>query len=296
MANVNDPGMGAPNMRKNTAGGVPMLVPPVAGGAPNIRPTSGSSTSLNSLISYLFGQVRNPSANPDRGSTIDQQQQTQADYGKDDAFNDAQALMDKAIGDVMAERMPGLTMSAEGAGASASSMRALLMGNIMNEAATEASALGARQAVEYGNINNQAGAVLEQLTRTDPAALNALVDAMRLRTETKLRTEVAKPKRQRQVFNNNRGGGVGAAPARGTGTGGLAQAVFLPSNPQPSTDSFFNRPGGIADKPSDSVSYGPAANYDPSAVLSRLQAGLTPLQQLEGVPGAANLYDTSMKF
>ncbi len=273
-----------------------MLTQPPAVQAGAVRRPANSSTSLNSLISYLFGQVRNPSANPDRGSTIDQQQQTQADYGKDDAFNDAQALMDKAIGDVMAERMPGLTLSAEGAGASASSMRALLMSNIMNEAATEASALGARQAVEYGNINNQAGAVLEQLTRTDPAALNALVDAMRLRTETKLRTEAAKPQRQRQVFNNTRGGQVGAAPTKSGGTGGLAQAVFLPSNPQPSTGSFFNRPGGIADKTSDIVSYGPAADYDPSAVLSRIQAGLTPMQQWEGVPGAANLYDNSMKF
>lgn len=288
MATTFDPGIGSL---------VPQLGQAASAPRPVRKAASTQNTSLNSLISMLMGQVQNPSVNPDRASTIDQQQQTQADYGKSDAFADAQGLMDNAIANILADRMPSLTMAAEGAGASASSMRALLLGNIMNEAASEASALGARQAVEYGNINSQAGAVLEQLTRTDPAALNALVDAMRLRTETKLRTEAAKPQRQRQVFNNTRGGQVGAAPTKSGGTGGLAQAVFLPSNPQPSTDSFFNRPGGVGDNSGGGmVGYGPAANYDPGAVLSRLQSGLTPTQQWEGIPGASNLYDTGMKF
>jgi len=277
--------------------GVPQLGQPAVTAGPIRRPTSTRSTSLNSLISMLMGQVQNPSVNPDRASTIDQQQQTQADYGKSDAFADAQGLMDNAIANILADRMPSLTMAAEGAGASASSMRALLLGNIMNEAASEASALGAQQAVQYGQINNQAGSVLEQLTATDPAALNALIDAMRLRTETKLRTEAAEPQRQRQTFNNTRGGQVGAAPTKSGGTGGLAQAVFLPTTPAASTSSFFNRPGGVGDNNGGGmVGYGPAANYDPGAVLSRLQSGLTPTQQWEGIPGASNLYDTGMKF
>lgn len=281
----------------SVSGGIPQLGNPQAVFAgTNMRKSSGGSQ-LNSLISTLFEQVKNPSINPDRASTIDQQQQTQADYGKDNAFTDAQALMDNAIADVLAERMPGLNLAAEGAGASASSMRALLMGNIANEAATEAAALGAQQAVQYGQINNQAGSVLEQLTQTDPAALNALVDAMRLRTQTNQAAQAAKPPRQRQVFNNNRGGGVGAAPAKGSNQGGLAQAVFLPSTQTASTSGFFNRPGGIADNSGGNmVGYGPAAGYDPNKVLSTLQSGLTPMQQWEGIPGAQNLYETGLKF
>ena len=264
--------------------------------------TAPATNSLSGLIATLMGQVNNPSVDPDRGAAIDQQQQTQADYGKDNAFTDAQALMNNAIQNVLAERMPQLTLAAEGAGASGSSMRALLLGNIMNEAATEASALGAQQAVDYGQINNQAGAVLEQLTASDPAALNALIDAMRLRADinnqNRQNAAQERPRNNTSQAPSNQNRTIRSSTRSGNSlNNGLATASFLPTTPAPSTSGFFGREGGIADNSGGGmVSYGPAANYNPSEVLSRIQNGLTPMQSWEGVPGASNLYDTGLKF
>lgn len=278
------PNSAAPTMRANENG----ISVGIGGGG------GGGSSQLNSLINMLMGRARNTGDPKARAETIDRQQQTQADYDKASAFKDAQALMDNAMNNIMAENMPSMTLAAEGAGASGSSMRALLLQQLTNKAASEAAALGANQAVQYGQISNQAGSVLEQLTSADPAVLGALVNAMQLRNQG---GGSAREPRQRQQFDNRRGGGLSSAKNAGpAGTGGLATAVFLPSSNQDAS-AFFNRDGGILDnRSSDLVSYGPSPSFDPSATLARMQAGLTPMQQWEGVPGASNLYDNYMKF
>lgn len=79
----------------------------------------------------------------------------------------------------------------------------------------------------------------------------------------------------------------------GAGTGGLAQAVFLPSSNQDAS-SFFNRDGAIGKGGQRQYSAGPTGSD--AALLATMQAGLTPTQTWEGTPVPSDLFNGGFKL
>lgn len=102
----------------------------------------------------------------------------QSNYSKEAAFGDAQGAMAQSLRQSLEKMLPSLTRSAEGAGTSANSMRALLLQDAATRSSEAASALGLKAAVDYGNISANLSNTLAQLaTKSDPvttALLNAL--------------------------------------------------------------------------------------------------------------------------
>lgn len=259
--------------------------------------TGGSSAALSGLSS-LMALLQKQAAGTDvygqaRQEDITAQQQTQADYSKENAFTDAQGLMNKALADTMQQLLPSINMASEGAGASQGSMRALLLQQAAQKAATEAAALGAQQAVDYGNISNSAGSVLEALTRQDTSAAQALIEAMKLKlaaaqtsTPSTSSVSIGTPSNQKTI---------GAKP-NPTQNQGLASAVFLPSNTPASTSSFFNRPGGVLDQ-GGSVSVGPTASLN-DVLNSQTKAilGDSVLNQEGARAQAGNAWNSGLSF
>lgn len=104
----------------------------------------------------------------------------QDSYSKAAAFADAQGLMSQQLRQAMEKGMPTLVRAAEGAGTSANSMRALMTQQLMTQAAEGAAAQGLQAAGQYGNVAVGFGGILERLTQTDPAVLQALVNAFQV--------------------------------------------------------------------------------------------------------------------
>lgn len=267
-----------------------------------VRPASSGGSSLAALIASLSGAAGNIRPNQAaRQDAIGEAQDAQQDYSKEAAFTDAAGLITQALQQQMAESMPSIVRAADGAGASAGSMRALLTQQAATNAATAAAAQGAELAVQYGGIANNNGQLLEMLTRSDPTELNALLEAMRLqadiRNQNRQQDQQENQGRERQVFNNTRPGGqIGSASApQRNAAGTTAVAQFVPSSPQPSTAGFFGREGGIADRSGGPAFYAGPTTSD-AALLQRLQQGLTPMQTWEGTPVPSDLYNTSPKF
>lgn len=208
------------------------------------KSSKSSSSALNSLIKALSGQVgAYKEMQGERKAELDPVRQTRADYSKEAAFTDASGLINQAMQRAMEGSVAQILRASEGAGASQSSMRALLTQDAISRAAGEAAALGANQAVQYGGIANQASGVLEALTRGDEGGLQALLSAIQLGQTPassgggSSRT-TARP--APRAF-----AGVSAAPGASGGSF-AAPAMQLPyQNAQPSTAGFFNRPGGI---------------------------------------------------
>ncbi len=99
-------------------------------------------------------------------------------YSKEAAFADAQGLMAQTMRQALEKLMPGINAGSLGAGASQSSMRALLTQRAAENAAENASAQGLTAAVNYGNVSNGISSVLEKLiAQQDPAAA-ALINAL----------------------------------------------------------------------------------------------------------------------
>jgi hypothetical protein len=102
------------------------------------------------------------------------------DYSKGAAFNDALMLMMQNLQQSMEQNMPGISRAISGAGTSASSMQGLLSQKLATDAATNAGALGARQAVDYGQIQAALSNTLEALTRPNMEGENNFLKALDL--------------------------------------------------------------------------------------------------------------------
>ena len=102
------------------------------------------------------------------------------DYSKKSAFDDALMLMMQNLQQSMEANMPGISRAIQGAGTSASSMQGLLSQKLATDAATAAGALGARQAVDYGQIQAGLSNTLEALTRPNMDGENNFLKALDL--------------------------------------------------------------------------------------------------------------------
>jgi hypothetical protein len=268
-----------------------------------------STDPLTLLIQSLSGAASVVDPNlAARQEAITTTQGAVQDYSKEAAFTDAAGLINQILAQQMAASMPSITKAADGAGSSAGSMTALLTQKAATDAATAAAAAGAQQAVDYGNIATQNSSILELLTRADSTSLTALLEALKLQSDIKIANDelalqeaTAKAaadaaKTTSTSTSSQQAATIGSVPnaSAATGSNGLATAVFLPSSPTVSTDSFFNRDGGVLDNKGAAISVGPSTTD--AALLKLLQDGLAPSQTWEGTPVPSDLYSTGLKF
>ena len=141
-----------------------------------------SLAALQTLIAQLMGggtqQMANDAAA--RKGEINKVTQQRAGYSKDAAFADAQGLIAQTMRRVMEQLVPSISRSAEGAGASQSSLRALLLQDAASKAAEASAAQGLSAAQGYGTISANMSQVLEALTRPDNTVNNALLSALQI--------------------------------------------------------------------------------------------------------------------
>lgn len=89
------------------------------------------------------------------------------DYSKGSAFSDAAQLMAQNLQSSMQSNMPAISKAIQGAGTSANSMQGLLSQNLATASAQAAGALGAQQAVSYGQIQSSLSNTLKELSALD---------------------------------------------------------------------------------------------------------------------------------
>lgn len=111
----------------------------------------------------------------ERNKEIQRTRAISGDYTKGDAFTDAADLMAQNLRQSMEKNMPAISKAIQGAGTSSSSMQGLLSQKLAVESSQAASSLGAKQAVDYGNISANLQQVLEALTRGDNSQIEALL-------------------------------------------------------------------------------------------------------------------------
>ncbi|WCD44276.1 putative structural protein [Polaromonas phage Tiera] len=127
--------------------------------------TPEAMSALNQLILQLAtgGTPELKAQNAARDAQLGTLQNSQQAYSKDAAFADAQGLMAQTMKDALAKLLPTINAGSLGAGASQSSMRALLTQKAAQDAATAASAQGLGAAVSYGGVANGIGGNINQL-------------------------------------------------------------------------------------------------------------------------------------
>lgn len=147
----------------------------------NMTPTSLAA--LETLIQQLMGggtqtmQVQSAQ----RQQEIAALQGNRGDYSKEAAFNDAQGLISQTMRQTLESLLPGINRAAAGSGASAGSMRALLLGRAQETAAQNAAAAGLGAAVNYGQVaNGTSGVIASLLNGQQDTATQALLQALQV--------------------------------------------------------------------------------------------------------------------
>ncbi|MGE4259154.1 MAG: hypothetical protein AB7F19_07420 [Candidatus Babeliales bacterium] len=210
-----------------------------------------------------------------RQGEVNAVQAQRAQFSPEAAFANAQGLMTQVMADTLRQLTPTITRAAEGAGASGSSMRALLANDAAAQAAQRAAAEGGQLSAQYGQIGASLSNILESLTRTDNSQLDSLLNAFQLLQNA-----------QKTTDTETAGGGGGGSSGGSRNTG----------SPAPSTADFFNRPGGILSNSRDQrvVSGGPFMTD--GQVYDRIRSGLNPIQEVTNLPGADSLFTDRFKF
>lgn len=165
------------------------------------NPTSSSGSSQSQTSTAGFQGIEDPTAlaalalliqQLQAGTTPGQQQQAERtaeisrvqglsrDYSKGAAFLDAENAVNQALRKSQEANMPAIVKAIQGAGTSSSSMQGLLAQRLATESAQAAGALGAKQAVDYGNISASLAGVLEGLTRPSDIGTDNLLKALQL--------------------------------------------------------------------------------------------------------------------
>jgi len=144
-----------------------------------------STDALAALIKSLLngGDAQRKQQLKDRKQEIDTTRGIRGEYSKDEAFADAADLVNRQQRLALEESLPALTRAAESAGTSGSALRALLIQDASTRAAESSGALGAQQAVQYGQIQAGLSSTLEALTRPDTSNQELLLNAIRTQAE-----------------------------------------------------------------------------------------------------------------
>lgn len=144
--------------------------------------SAGGEDALSQLIALLLsgGTAEQKQEKATRQGEVATVQKARGDYSKEAAFADAQGAVAQQSRLAMEKLLPSITRSAEGAGTSQNSMRALLLQDAANKAAESASALGLKAATDYGGITGNLSSVLEALTRPTNPVTAALLQALQI--------------------------------------------------------------------------------------------------------------------
>lgn len=144
----------------------------------NMDPTSMAA--LQALIAQLLGGGTQQMAQDEatRRQEIGANQAFRNQYSKEAAFADSQGAMAQLLQQAMESAMPSLVRSAEGAGTSANSMRALMTQDALNRASQSSAALGLNAAQGYGQIAANFSSILENLTKPNTTVVDALLNAL----------------------------------------------------------------------------------------------------------------------
>lgn len=139
-----------------------------------------AQAALNALIAQLQGggTANQQADRAARSQEVGNLQGQREGYSKQAAFADAKGLMAQQMRLALEKLMPSINSAALGAGASGSSMRALLVQRAAENAAQNAEAAGLGAAVQYGGVAGSLSNTLASLLNHDDPATQALVQAL----------------------------------------------------------------------------------------------------------------------
>lgn len=207
--------------------------------------TDESLAALDKLIKQLEGggtdnMLQDRAA---RLKAIQDAQYQQQGYSKAAAMSDARGAMDAETARALNQILPSITRSAEGAGTSKNSMRALMTQNAASNAAQGAATIGIKAAADYGQVSNGISAILAQLVAMKDPAADALLAALNI-SKGAVQTTDSTTNSVRDLFSNVHTQGtsttnsnqvsntVNTAPVQQQG---LAPSAFAGSNFAPSS-------------------------------------------------------------
>lgn len=243
-----------------------------------------ANDALNVLLQQLLngGTMEMQQAQAARGTEVNRTRAQQARYSPEAAFADAQGLMAQLMRQAMEKNVATITRSAEGAGTSANSMRALLTQDALTRAAESAAAQGLNASANYGQIGASLAGVLERLTQPDNAQMEGLLSTIRL------------------IQQGNEGGGGSSGGSRTGGGNVYDPNAASRAATQRATDEWFNRPGGILSNARTAAQtgmqyYGPTPGYT-DQLIDTIAQGLGPSQSLSNVPNISDVYTSGLRF
>jgi len=114
----------------------------------------------------------------ERERAIAQQYALLGQVSPEAAMASGQRLMSLNLQQALEKMMPSISRSVEGAGMNTTSMQGVLGSLMSRDAALGAGALGAQQEAAFAQQRSGLSDVLERLTRADPQATNALIQAL----------------------------------------------------------------------------------------------------------------------
>lgn len=144
------------------------------------RMSPGAEAALEKLIAELAsgGTAEQRRQQAERNQEIQSVRGQRQDYSKEAAFADAEGAMRAQLANAMTASLAELARAAEGAGTSASAMRALLLQNAQQKAADSAATLGLQASANYGQIASGLSNTLEALTRPSDVVTSSLISAL----------------------------------------------------------------------------------------------------------------------
>lgn len=146
----------------------------------NMDPASLAALKL--LIQQLIGGGTQDLAQQkaQRQQEIQALQGQRSGFTKEAALADAQGAMGAMLRRALESALPTLVRSAEGAGTSANSMRALMTNDLATRAAEQAAALGLQNIGTYGGLTANLSSVLERLINAQDPVSAALLQALNI--------------------------------------------------------------------------------------------------------------------
>lgn len=200
---------------KGTAGDAALGLTPGSNGLDD-----GTQAILTQLLQQLAsgGTPQMQQASSARQSEVGNLEAQRAGFSKEAAFADAQGLIAQTMRQALEKLIPNINSASLGAGASQSSMRALLTQRAAENASQQASAEGIRAATNYGQVAGGISDVISRLLSIQDPSAELLIRAA---------GAVRSP-----VSGTSAGGRTAAAqPASQGSFGGGSQVAYAPQAP-----------------------------------------------------------------
>lgn len=257
----------------------------VGGGGGSLGSGSGNAQ-LDALINLLLqgGTSAEQTKVQQRNNEVAILQAQRNQFSPQAALAQSQGLLAQTLRQALEKTLPTITRSAEAAGTSQSSLRALLAQDAAIRAAESASSLGTRAITDFGNVGNNVSQILEALTRSDPNANAALLQALQLSINS-----------QQATANRNANNSVGGAGSSVIPQSGVSQTPF------PGTTRTPTAPGVNLIQPAPSqVATQLQNNFGPqltdSQIIDLLQRGGITGTALQDAANQGGLFQERFTF